>query len=263
MSEQKTPIYKKSWFVIIMLVIFFPIGLYLMWAHTDWNKAAKWIVTAVIAVIGLSSVITGGDETEPEVATGSEQNEEATAAPATEEEPTEEVTEEVTKEVTEEPTEEETTEQAEATEEVADEETEEVVGIGETLTVDGIDFTVNEWFQRDSVGTGLTSTANDTYLVLDVSVTNNKNEAVMLTSDYFKIMDGEVVYEPDAAASTYMNQEVAADNLGLLAEEINPGSSRNAYIVYDVAPAVIDSETKQLQVQSGFFGTQTGVIDLQ
>ncbi|GAA3722869.1 DUF4352 domain-containing protein [Salinicoccus jeotgali] len=259
MPEQKTPIYKKSWFVIIMLIIFFPIGLYLMWAHTNWNKAAKWIVTAAIAVIGLSSLITGEDETDTagtEVATGTEQSEEATSAPATVEEETEENTEE--------PTEEETVEKEEPTEEkTVEEEVDETASVGEALTVDEIDFVVNEWFQRDSVGTGLSSTANDTYLVLDVSVTNNKNEAVMLTSDFFKITDGEVVYEPDTTASTYMNQEVAADNLGLLAEEVNPGSSRNAYVVYDVAPGVIDSDTKQLQVQSGFWGTQTGIINLQ
>ncbi len=44
--------------VIILLILFFPIGLYLMWAKTNCSKAAKITVTAVfviLAVIGLFS----------------------------------------------------------------------------------------------------------------------------------------------------------------------------------------------------------------
>ena len=177
--------------------------------------------------------------------------------------------EEATKE-SEEPAEEvetesgEQEESAEEDEEVVEEdEAVETVGIGETLTVDDIDFTVNDMYQQDSVGDVITSNANDTYLILDVSVTNNQNEAVMLMDSYFKIVDGETVFEPDGTASMTANQAISPDNLGLLAEEINPGSSRDALIVYDITQSVIDSQTKQLQVQSGMFGTETGIINLQ
>lgn len=146
---------------------------------------------------------------------------------------------------------------------VEEEEAEEVVGVGETLVVDDIEFTVNDWYQQDVVGDVLTSTANDTYLILDVSVTNNQNEAAMMMSNYFKIVDGERVFEPDTSASTTANQAISPDNLGLLAEEVNPGSSRDALIVYDITQDIIDSDSKELQVQSGVFGTQTGIINLQ
>ena len=148
-------------------------------------------------------------------------------------------------------------------EEVEEDEAVETVGIGETLTVDDIDFTVNDMYQQDSVGDVIASNANDTYLILDVSVTNNQNEAVMLMDSYFKIVDGETVFEPDGTASMTANQAISPDNLGLLAEEINPGSSRDALIVYDITQSVIDSQSKQLQVQSGMFGTETGIINLQ
>ena len=146
---------------------------------------------------------------------------------------------------------------------IEEDEAVETVGIGDTLTVDDLDFTVHGVTQQDSVGDVMTSNANDTYLVLDVTVTNNQNEAIMMMSEYFKIVDGETVYEPDSVASTYANQAISPDNLGLLAEELNPGSSRDALIVYDVTQEVVDSQTKQLQVQSGIFGTQTGIINLQ
>ncbi len=44
----------KKWYqttggIILFLLLFFPVGLYLMWKHATWNKTAKWIVTAVFA----------------------------------------------------------------------------------------------------------------------------------------------------------------------------------------------------------------------
>lgn len=36
---------------IVLLIIFFPVGLYLMWARTRWDRTVKVIVTAVIVVL--------------------------------------------------------------------------------------------------------------------------------------------------------------------------------------------------------------------
>ena len=208
----------------------------------------KWvlIIFGVLILLGACGALLGGGDnatnTTPEEATKES------------EEPAEEVETESG----------EQEESAEEDEEVVEEdEAVETVGIGETLTVDDIDFTVNDMYQQDSVGDVIASNANDTYLILDVSVTNNQNEAVMLMDSYFKIVDGETVFEPDGTASMTANQAISPDNLGLLAEEINPGSSRDALIVYDITQSVIDSQTKQLQVQSGMFGTETGIINLQ
>lgn|SRR5699024_6956314 len=208
----------------------------------------KWvlIIFGVLILLGACGALLGGGDnatnTTPEEATKES------------EEPAEEVETESG----------EQEESAEEDEEVVEEdEAVETVGIGETLTVDDIDFTVNDMYQQDSVGDVIASNANDTYLILDVSVTNNQNEAVMLMDSYFKIVDGETVFEPDGTASMTANQAISPDNLGLLAEEINPGSSRDALIVYDITQSVIDSQSKQLQVQSGMFGTETGIINLQ
>ena len=208
----------------------------------------KWvlIIFGVLILLGACGALLGGGDnatnTTPEEATKES------------EEPAEEVETESG----------EQEESAEEDEEVVEEdEAVETVGIGETLTVDDIDFTVNDMYQQDSVGDVIASNANDTYLILDVSVTNNQNEAVMLMDSYFKIVDGETVFEPDGTASMTANQAISPDNLGLLAEEINPGSSRDALIVYDITQSVIDSQSKQLQVQSGMFCTETGIINLQ
>lgn len=208
----------------------------------------KWvlIIFGVLILLGACGALLGGGDN---------------ATNTTPEEATEETEEPVEEVETESGEQEESAEEDE--EVIEEEEAVETVGIGQTLTVDDIDFTVNDMYQQDSVGDIIASNANDTYLILDVSVTNNQNEAVMLMESYFKIVDGETVFEPDSSASITANQAISPDNLGLLAEEINPGSSRDALIVYDISQNVIDSQTKQLQVQSGMFGTETGIINLQ
>lgn len=53
----------KKWYqstagVIVLLILFFPVGLYLMWKHTNWNKGAKAVVTGVFALMILLGAVT-------------------------------------------------------------------------------------------------------------------------------------------------------------------------------------------------------------
>jgi type IV secretory pathway VirB10-like protein len=43
---------KQKWYetskgIVILLFIFSPVGLYLMWKHANWNKAVKWVITGI------------------------------------------------------------------------------------------------------------------------------------------------------------------------------------------------------------------------
>ena len=46
---------EKNWFIILMLVVFFPVGLFLMWKNAKWHKTVKIIVTALIVVMAIFS----------------------------------------------------------------------------------------------------------------------------------------------------------------------------------------------------------------
>lgn len=50
------PFYKKTWFSIALLLLFTPIGLFLIWAYTDWKKGTKIAVSAIMTLffVGLS-----------------------------------------------------------------------------------------------------------------------------------------------------------------------------------------------------------------
>ena len=42
-------IYEKNWFIILMLVVFFPVGLFLMWKNAKWHKTVKIIISVLFA----------------------------------------------------------------------------------------------------------------------------------------------------------------------------------------------------------------------
>ncbi|MCC4723357.1 hypothetical protein [Salinicoccus sp. RF5] len=53
---------KESWFIVMFLLLFFPVGLYLMWRYSEWDKKPKWIVTGVFALFVVFNQ--GDDEAE-------------------------------------------------------------------------------------------------------------------------------------------------------------------------------------------------------
>ena len=57
---------KESWFIVMFILLFFPVGLYLMWRYSEWDKKPKWIVTGVFA---LFVVFNQGDDEAEEIIT--------------------------------------------------------------------------------------------------------------------------------------------------------------------------------------------------
>ena len=43
--------YKKTWFIILCLVLFWPLGVVMMWIYASWPKAVKIIVSVICAFI--------------------------------------------------------------------------------------------------------------------------------------------------------------------------------------------------------------------
>lgn len=43
--------YKTNWGVILLLFIFYPLGLYFMWRNTSWKPKVKWGITTIFALL--------------------------------------------------------------------------------------------------------------------------------------------------------------------------------------------------------------------
>lgn len=68
----KTKWYQKNWFVILMLLFVFPVGLFLMWYFKKWNKPARWIVTIVILLACVFAIFDNSEEKDNDIKTSEE-----------------------------------------------------------------------------------------------------------------------------------------------------------------------------------------------
>lgn len=59
--------YQKTGWAIAFLIIFFPIGLFLMWKHTNWNKIIKIIITAIFIFAFIGANNGSSDTTETHI----------------------------------------------------------------------------------------------------------------------------------------------------------------------------------------------------
>ena len=127
-----------------------------------------------------------------------------------------------------------------------------------------MEYTVNSLSTATTLGSEyFNQTANGVYLVVEVRVKNNGQKAMMVDTNLFSLVDGEIVYDSDGTASMYANTDESGTNLGFFLENLNPGLEKTGKVVFDVPQSIIDSSTKQLKVTTGFFGTESALINLQ
>lgn len=82
----KTPFYQKSWFILLMLLIFPPIGIFLVWKFSSFGKPARIVLTVISVFIFFVNFVGGANDVAEEP---TPQTEATTEQPATPEEPSE------------------------------------------------------------------------------------------------------------------------------------------------------------------------------
>lgn len=85
----KTKLTENNNFIIAMLVLFFPIGLYLMWKNAQWSKGSKIIVTAIFGVLTIG-ILTNDPDSEENVTEPKQEQTQATEKEETQQEESEE-----------------------------------------------------------------------------------------------------------------------------------------------------------------------------
>lgn len=193
-STTQTKWYDKTWLVIVLCIIFFPVGLYALWKNQSISKGWKIGVTVVIALIVLAQI--GKDEkgsstsADNSSSSSSEQTEQKTEAPKG-------------------------------------------VGIGETLRTDYFDITVNKVSLEDRVNTGnefadLKPEQGNLYLIINASFKNTDKESRMLMDGSVWINYNGKNYEFDKA------ETVMLEGWGLLLDQINPLTTKTTNLVYKI-----------------------------
>lgn len=144
--------------------------------------------------------------------------------------------------------------------EEVEEEVVETVGIGQSLSISDVEYVVNEVTTTDYVGGEYTGkTSQGVFLIVNVTITNNGNESLNVSDNFFKLIDGDKEFDSNPSAAVYANDQSSS----FFFNKINPDLSLTGNVVFDVSQAVVDSQTKQLEVQTGYWGTEMGLINLQ
>lgn len=141
------------------------------------------------------------------------------------------------------------------TNEVSDEKKQ--YGIGEVVKVGKVDYLINSVEVTKQIGGEyVNTTAKDTFLIIDISITNNEKEALNVADSFFKLFNGENEYSSDSTGAIYLN-----DN-SIIFKELNPGVTLQGKIVFDVPEAVATANESNLQVQTGVWGSEKEKISL-
>jgi len=79
---QKTAWYEKTGLLVVLLIVFFPVGLYGVWKNTRFTTKTKGIITGVVAVVFIVVMTSGGGGTKTGGGTSDERASAPSAAPS-------------------------------------------------------------------------------------------------------------------------------------------------------------------------------------
>lgn len=105
---------------------------------------------------------------------------------------------------------------------------------------------------------GLGAKANGIYVIVELSVTNNKSESVTLISEIVDLVAGEDTYSSDTEAEVAL---ISSGGETFFLEDVGPGVTAKGSVGFDVAPAVLH-EHPQLRFRELGFGSTHGYITL-
>lgn len=119
-------------------------------------------------------------------------------------------------------------------------------GIGEVVKVDEVDYLINNVEVAKQIGGEyFNTTVNDTFLIINISITNNKKESLSISDSCFKLLNGENEYSTDSTGAVYL------EDSSIIFKELNPGVTLQGKIVFDIPETVANDNESILQVKAG------------
>jgi hypothetical protein len=125
--------------------------------------------------------------------------------------------------------------------------------IGSEFTVGDVVYQVNDVSTRERIGettagTFMGAEANGQYIIMDLSVINEADESITMSTSSVKVMIDGAEYSSSTDASIYMDESFSF-------EQLNPGVQVDGQIAYDV-PESATRDSAELRVNPvGLFST--------
>ncbi|CDR50587.1 DUF4352 domain-containing protein [Staphylococcus schweitzeri] len=136
--------------------------------------------------------------------------------------------------------------------------------IGETVKNGDLEVTINSVETMKSVGPSIAPTnAKGTFVVADVTIKNKGKEALTIDSSMFKLKSGDKTFEADNTGSMSDNQnDNGSIENSFFLQRINPDSTAQGKIVFDVSESIANAKDKKLEVISSLFSVKKITFDL-
>jgi hypothetical protein len=138
------------------------------------------------------------------------------------------------------------------------------VGIGVPAEIADVSFMVNSIEETNEIKSSNqfveSAKTEGKYIIIDITVKNEKKESITIHSSYFKLItqDG-VEYDPSTDGAVMM---AMMDEEDFFLQQVNPGLSKTGKVVFEVG-ADLDLNTAVLRGQTGFWGTESVEISLK
>lgn len=127
--------------------------------------------------------------------------------------------------------------------------------VGDTVSLKGTAYTVKSVETTSSLGSSFTKEkANGQFIVIDLTLKNEKNEPATILEDNLKLIGGN-----GSQYSTSTDGSFAVNDAFVILEEIQPGVKQSGKLVYDVPKNAVNGATLRVE---DLFSDSTGEIDL-
>lgn len=135
------------------------------------------------------------------------------------------------------------------------------VGPQGSVEVDTLRWRLHKATTAETIGDqryGLGAEANGLFVVVDLTVKNNKSESVTLTPEVVSLVASDKTYDADSAAETAL---IGSGAKTFFLSDLGPDVSSTGRVAFDVAPAVL-GQHPQLRFNELGFGDTHGYIAL-
>lgn len=223
-STTQSKWYDKTWLVIVLCIIFFPVGLYALWKNQSIAKGWKIGITVVIALIVIASL---GDDKKTSnssnsASSTSSENSQSSGSKTTEADNA--------------PT---------------------YAKIGDEITIEHFVYRVNDVRFAKSLGNEFTKqTADGIYLIVDLSLKNMDNEEHTLDNSMFKLTDASgTEFQSSTDATTALEMDGKET---LFLKQCNPKIQKQGLLAFEVP----EKGVYDLHLSGGFWTGKTAVVKL-
>lgn len=137
---------------------------------------------------------------------------------------------------------------------------EESFGIGDTIQAGDLSVKVNNVSSASVIESMFSQEVPSTgnYLLIDMTVRNDGNDAVTVDNNNFKLVRGETTYNSDSTATIYANE----DSTSFFLNSLNPEATLSGTVVFDISENSAGDPDLQLEISSNMFFGEKVYIDL-